>query len=276
MKRITYLLFLVSFSSLAQDNCNVFLWEGDTCRYEACTYIQEQPGWYQLTREFHEIFDKAIEICPDYAQSYRSKSDSYLKTGDFINWKKNIDKAVELDPKQHLGYRGWCRFQFFRDYEGALADFIVLDTLLPHDIGYSSNGAYHLNIARAVCLKKLGNKDLAIQYIEKQIAAKGYNIGFFDYLHLGVLYLEKGRFSDALATFEKQNTNATWAETEYYKAQAFLKTGKLEEAEVALQKARTIYEEGQFMFDNYSHQVDKIYLAEINEAISSLSEDGEK
>ena len=57
---------------------------------------------------------KALEICPSYHPAYRAKSTAYLKTGDFITWKKLMDKAVELSPEDHLDYRGWCRFQFLK------------------------------------------------------------------------------------------------------------------------------------------------------------------
>ena len=63
-----------------------------------------------------------------------------------------MNKAVALDPKEHLPYRGWCRYQFFRDYEGAIQDIERLDSLSKYDIGYSVNAEYHLHIARALCL----------------------------------------------------------------------------------------------------------------------------
>jgi len=69
--------------------------------------------------------------------------------------KKMIDKAVELDPEKYLGYRGWCRLQFLRDYKGAIKDIEELKSLVSYDIGACQTGDYHLNIVLTLCYQKL-------------------------------------------------------------------------------------------------------------------------
>ena len=175
---------------VAQPNCKAFLMNGDSCQYKACKYIEDSPNYFQLTKEFHQVYDKAIEICPAYSQAYRAKSTAYLKTGDFISWKRLMDKAVSLDAAQHLSYRGWCRFQFFRDYEGAISDIESLEKLVNYDIGFSQNGDYHLKVVKALCFKMIGKKKKAIKLIEEHILEDTKDFELYNYLHLGVLYLE--------------------------------------------------------------------------------------
>lgn len=100
------LIFLAVYSQIsAQVNCSIFTEEN--CR-KACE-ISNQAGEFQGLSLSQLAFDKAIEICPTYDDAYFEKSVPYLKTGDFVTWKALIDKAVELNPKEHLGYRAWCK-----------------------------------------------------------------------------------------------------------------------------------------------------------------------
>lgn len=260
---LSILVLLCNLVSLRQDNCNVFLANGDSCRYKACKFLEDSPNYFQLTKKYHENKDKAIELCPEYAVIYKQKSTAYLKTGDFINWKILIDKAVELNPKQNLDYRGWCRFQFFRDYKGAIQDIEKLDNLLDYDIGYCQNGDYHLNIAKGLCYKMIGERTKAIHIIKSQIEKDTNLVGIFDYLHLGVLYLENKEFKKAITTLEKQTVINDLAENNYYLALAYKAIGKQNNYLEYLKKSRKLYLSGNIMVDIYTHHVDKIYLKEI-------------
>ncbi|MGL4629976.1 MAG: hypothetical protein ACRCVT_02125, partial [Leadbetterella sp.] len=119
MRNLLYICLLLPFYLYSQPNCKAFLYNKDTLQYKACMYVESAPDHYQFKREMHEILDSSLKICPYFAYAYRGKSTAYLKSGDFVTWKKWIDKAVEYDWNSNLGYRGWCRYQFFRDYNGA-------------------------------------------------------------------------------------------------------------------------------------------------------------
>ena len=62
----------------------------------ACIEAEKTEKLYQFQREFQETLDNSIKICPNFAYAYREKSTAYLKSGDFLTWKKLIDKAVDL------------------------------------------------------------------------------------------------------------------------------------------------------------------------------------
>jgi tetratricopeptide (TPR) repeat protein len=261
-------MMLSGTSLLGQRNCNVFLWEGDSCRYEACIYLEQAPAYFQLLREFHEIMDKAIEICPEYSDAYRAKSVAYLKTGDFVQWYQIISKAVEIKPEDHLDYRGWCRFQFFRDYPGAIADLEHLKEMVGGDIGYSQNGMYHLEIARALCYKMMGEREKALHIIEKQMETDSSSIGFYDYLHLGVLYLESAQYEKAVEALSSQMEINPIGEGLYYLALSYKELGKMELYKNSLKEAQQLYKKGSMMRDVYTHQVDKVYLKTIEKEIA--------
>lgn len=274
MKKLSLIIVLFSFSGIfAQPNCEAYKYQGDTLKYEACKKAMEIKGHYQFSKEYQTILDESLAIDPTFDYAYWAKSIAYLKSGDFVTWKKLIDKAVELNPKEHLGYRGWCRYQFFRDYKGAIKDIEKLDSLVDYDIGQSQNGTYHLNIAKGLCYKAIGEKEKAIEIIENQIKLNEQEdfVGAYDYLHLGVLYLETGKFEKAVEVFKKQSQNNELAENQYYSALAFLNLDQSTAYRSSLEKAMELYREGSQMSDPYSNPMDKIYLENIEDELKTAS-----
>ncbi|MDO6761812.1 hypothetical protein Q4566_16510 [Tamlana sp. 2_MG-2023] len=270
MKYFNFLIVLISFSSVfSQPNCEAYKYFGDTLKYEACKKAEQIKNHYQFSKKFQKILDESILIDSTFAYAYREKSVAYLKSGDFITWKKLMDKAVKFDSKDNLGYRGWCRYQFFRDYEGAIKDLEKLDNLVDYDIGHSINGTYHLNIAKGLCYKGIGEKEKAIKIIENQIKLneKEDFVGAYDYLHLGALYLETERFEKAINVFKKQSQTNELAENQYYLALTFLKLNKPDKYKSCLEKATELYIGGRKMSDPYSNPMDKVYLKNIEDEL---------
>ena len=261
------LLAVVSTSSFGQPNCNVYKMKGDEACYQACVTATTGED-AQGHKSSQQKFDKAIEMCPGFDYAHMEKSVPYLKRGDFVTWKKLLDKAVELDPIAHMGYRGWCRYQFLRDYKGAIRDFEKLDSLTAFDIGYSVNGDYHLNIAKALCYKAIGEKTKAIQIIEDQLSQKGYLPMIYDYLHLGVLKMEAGDMEGGIEFLNKSIAyNDYLAEPYYYLAQIYKQRNQMPAFNENMEKAQDYYLKGRKRFDPYTHPIDKIYLADIEKEL---------
>jgi len=264
MKYSFLLIIAILFNSVyAQLNCDAFKYNGDTLQYEACRLVENIDNkYYQFSNEFQKTYDKAIEICPYFAYGYREKSVAYLKSGDFITWKKLIDKAVMYDARGNLGYRGWCRYQFFNDYQGAINDFEELEKLTS-DIGYSANGDYHLQIAKAICYSALNEKHKAIDIINKQLNSQNYESGFFDHYQLAVTYLQINDRVKAKENFEKQSQKYQFAENMYYMARIMKDEGLISEYNKAKRTALNLYENKVNLNDPYTHHFNKVFLKTI-------------
>lgn len=261
---LSFLIF--TFTLIGQPNCNYYKLQGDIKKYEACKTIQKAAGHYQFSKEYQEAFDEALAIDSTFAYAYRAKSTAYLKAGDFIVWKQLMDKAVLYEPRDNLDYRGWCRFQFFRDYEGAIEDILLLKKLQNDRIGFSVNGEYHLDIALALCYKMKGERDKAIQIIENKLADSTFLSGLYDHLHLGVLYMEKKEWNKALEQFEKQTHKNDLAENRFYAALVYKQLKDENNFRLNLEKASIYYQKKQRMFDPYTEHIDKIFWEDIQEA----------
>jgi len=254
------LIFLAVYSQIsAQVNCSIYP-EGN-CR-KACE-ISNQAGEAQGFALSQMAFDTAIEICPNYDDALAEKSVPYLKRGDFVTWKKLIDKAVEINPKDHLDYRGWCKFQFLRDYNGAIQDFDLLEKYRPGNIGFSKNGDYNLYVVKAVCYSALNQKDRAIRLLENLYKTKDYHFGLYDYYQLGVIYYGTGKYDKALENFEKQSKVYDFAENIYFRSKVSKIRNKdyLDLKRLALKS----YDDGKTMKDVYTHHFNKVYRKQIAE-----------
>jgi len=271
MRKICYLVIcLLPSLIIAQPNCEAYKYAGDELKYKACIVSEKRAGHYQFSREYQEALDESLAIDSTFAYAYKAKSTAYLKSGDFIEWKRLMDLAVKYDPISHLSYRGWCRYQFFKDYRGAIQDIEQLDSLIDYDIGHSVNGDYHLHIARALCYKALGQKEKAIEIIENQLNDSSHFLTLYDHFHLGVLYLETGQIERAIAAFRKQIEINDIADNHYYLALAYLNKEEKELSNTHLELAKSKYLEGYKIGDPYSENMDKVYLSEIEEQIQLL------
>lgn len=244
----------------AQINCTAI--EGEDCK-KACEIYNKDSG-SQGSRESQENFDHAVSLCPAFADAYMEKAVPYLKRGDFITWKKLIDRAVELNPKMFLDYRGWCRYQFLSDYNGAIADFREMEKMGLKLNQYSSqNGDYNLEIVKGICYSALGQKEEAISIFETQLAQKSYEPGFYDYYQFGVTYYQLGKYDKALENFEKQSKYKDFAENIYYRTKIAKIRNKdyLDLKKIALKT----YDEGKTINDPYTHHFNKVYRTEIVE-----------
>ncbi len=268
MKNVLALLFVITtFHVFGQPNCEIYNSIDNQNCYKACK-LAIQASDKQGLKESQIQFDEAIALCPNFGWAYFEKSVPYVKRGEFLTWINLIDQAVEFNPRAHMGYRGWFKYQFLRDYKGALAD-LTQFSKLQKNIGFSQNGNYHLDIVKALCHKGLGNNIEAIRIIEETLSNPNYSVGFYDYLHLGVAYLKEKDYDKAKIVLEKQlETHDSLAETHFYLAMIYKHKKLINKFKEHLKKSKEKYLKGERLTDPYTIPMDKIYLKEIEDELS--------
>lgn len=268
------ILLALPFWAYAQPNCNVFLWNGDTAQYRACEFVElHKNDYYQFDWRQMALWEEAITICPYFAYPHCEKAAPYIKAGNFVEWKKNIDKAVQYAPLDYLSRRASNRYKFFADYQGTLDDLVLLEELMRgEDIGPTSNGMYHLNIVKGLCLKALGNNQAAIEAMETQMKHEDHFVGLYDHLHLGVLYLEEGMLDKALTTFAAQTVRNDIAENRYYMALAYKKMDQIEAYEKNIVQAVELYKNRRRMNDPYNELFDQIYWSDLEAELENINQ----
>ena len=124
-------------------------------------------------------------------------------------------------------------------------------------------------VAKALCYKMLGVKDSALLIIEKHLQETDTAMPY-DYIHLGVLYLDIGAFDKALEAFNKQSEYNELADNQYYISRVHEALGNDAQRESCLRYAVELYKQRRFMNDVYTHPVDKVYLGQIENEIMGL------
>jgi len=258
-----FIFFYSAVISFSQPNCQVM--KNDLACHTACEKAWAAIKYKQGSYKSQQLFDESIELCPTFAYSYMQKAVPYLKRGLFIEWKRLIDKAVELSPLEYLGYRGWCRIQFLRDYYGAIKDLEQLKNISKGDIGFCQNGNYHLEVALALCYKELDQHNKAKSILIEYLESERYSEAIYDFHHLGVIEYELGDLDAARSSLEKQIKVNEIAESHYYLALIARKKNKPETFDYHKKQAEEKYKQEFYLYDNYCEPIDKIYLSDILE-----------
>ncbi len=253
-----------SFLSFGPPNCNLF---EDDCK-EACVEAEQAIMHSQGSKASQIHFDKSIELCPTFAYSYYEKAVPFAKRGSVSEWNKLMDNAVKYNPEEYLGQRGWYHFFFMHNYQASITDIERLQTLYGDtDIGVTGDAMYHLHILRALCYKGLGEKQKAIDCIETQMAKADHYLGFYDYLHLGVLYLEMDKPEKAIEVLTQQIESNEWSEAYFYRGKAYLQLHDTDRFIQDTKQALELYRKGDKMHNSYRQLVDEIYESDILEAL---------
>jgi tetratricopeptide (TPR) repeat protein len=269
---LTLLLVSLICTSYGPPNCNIY--KHDQNCYQACLLAEKAITYNQGEDKSQKYFDKSIALCSTFDYSYYEKAVPFAKRGLMREWKEMIDIAVKINPREHLRTRGWYHFFFMNNYEAAIKDIEEVRQIFKgNDIGYTGNGDYHLNIMVALCYKKLGKTDKAIETILTQLADKNHQFGVYDYLHLGVLYLENKEYQLAIEKLDVQKANSDLSEIYYYKALAYKGLKMMHEYKINLGLAKEYYLKEKTMENPYRQMIDEIYLADIeNEILLSQNE----
>jgi tetratricopeptide (TPR) repeat protein len=254
----------------AQYNCSIYK---DSSYARACRIYNASDSFFQGSPQCEHMLDSAIATCPNFAPAWHERSVPYLKRGDFITWRRILDKSVDLDPRQFLSYRGWCRFEFLRDYAGALKDLQRFDTLSEFSHTSSNDGDYELHLIMALCERELGDTNKAFHYFGVAMDKDSSNAGLYGYLHLGVTKLKTRDYPGAIAALEHENRiYDQFADTWYWLGQAWLATGRRDQARSMFLRAKELMNDhsGRYHLHGvYCEKLDTIYESDIDAALSN-------
>ena len=215
------------------------------------------------------IFDVLIFQHPYYSDAYFEKSVAFNKRGEYIKGFELLDKAVKIDPKLHLGYRGWMKLRKLRDFEGALKDFDQLDSLTPNfvDAPWGEN----IDFLRGECY--FGNKDYikAIACFNRSV--KNQKEDWADiqtFVYLGICEYKLGNYEKAISEFKRAlKQSESTCEAHFNLAMSYEKIGDLDKAKEHIIKAEDniSYKRDDF----YNEYLNEIYLSEIIELKQKLN-----
>lgn len=171
----------------------------------------------------------------------RARSFHYLIDRDFEQAVAMLEKAIQLNPKEHYAAaRTYLRN--LRDYPRALHHFDAYDALTP-DFD-DSDGLFPVSYLKGLCYRNMGNHAEAVREFSKGIDSLSRKHGsewvnYKQYVSRAISYLAIGQPDKALADLDSADKNAT-SESPlvlYYRAKAYEQQGRPTDAKRELQDA---------------------------------------
>lgn len=214
---------------------------------------------YELSQAMFDILNWQY---PEYASAYFERSVAFNKRGDYATGFYYLNQAVELNPLEHLGYRGYMKLRFLRDYKAALLDFDRLDTMTPEVV--DAPWGEDIDFLRGESHFGLKNYQKALAHFEQSVLNQGK--GWVDvqtFVYQGLCNHELGNYEQAILSFQKaleqfENT----CEAHFGLARAYLQLGDTAQAMVHLRRAKDniAYKRD----DPYKEYLNEIYLQDID------------
>lgn len=265
LKYYLSIICLVSFFSCKNEVSNLYTTQNIELAEK--TY-QDAIQFRQGSTAFQNGIADAIKINPKYDEAVNELSVAYLKRGLPHKWKPQFDKAVKLNPKEWIPWRGYLYLWFYRDYKKAIADFDTSDTLTPNFI--DAPQGHSVDYWRGIAYLGLKDHTESIRYFDKYIAKEIEESGedwveVTAFLYKGVAYYEIGKYDKALVAFNKQlqySRNLS-ADAKYYKALIFKDQKKNEAAKTTLDSAIEDFNSGYFNSRAYVETLRQIYRQDL-------------
>lgn len=202
---------------------------------------------------------------PDYSDAYHEQSVAYNKRGLYYDGFKLLDKAVMLNPKRHLGYRGWMKLEKLKDYKGAIIDLERLDILTPNIV--DNVQGENINYLLAISYQGLGNYDKSKHYYERFFETTDsatLNLKSIVYVNYGTLLEKLNLNQEALKQYSiSLKGHFKFSEAYFRKAEIFEKLRLKDSAQHYYEKALIQYDNGSKLKDVYNEVFNELYREDI-------------
>lgn len=213
-------------------------------------------------------YDAAIELNQDNSDAWMERSVSINKAGNFNKGFEYLDKAIELEPAKHLGYRGWIRLRKMRDYDKALIDFNRLDSLTTNVV--DAPWGEDIDFLRGECYYGKRDYQKAIELFNLSIKNQKEDwADVHSFVYLGLCEYQLGNYEKSISEYQrglKQSKNMP--ESYFGMAKAYQKLGEIEKATENILKTE---ENISYKRDDvYNEFLNEIYLSEVLEFKQTL------
>ncbi|NML70754.1 tetratricopeptide repeat protein [Chryseobacterium sp. RP-3-3] len=231
--------------------------------------IAENLQGTQLSQFMFKVLTKQY---PDYSDAYHEQSVAYNKRGLYYDGFKLLDKAVLLNPKRHLGYRGWMKLEKLKDYKGAIIDLERFDTLTPNIV--DDVQGENINYLLAISYQGLGKYDKSREYYEKYFQTADsttLSINSIVHVNYGTLLEKLNLYNEALQQLDKslKTKGFKFSEAYFHKAEVFEKLGKKDSARYYYKEALHQYDKSSKLKDVYNEVFNELYRQDITIKINN-------
>ena len=198
---------------------------------------------------------------PTNSEIYFEQSVPYNKRGVYERGFELLDKAVEYNPKVYLGYRGYMKLRFLRDFDGAIKDFETLDELTPNFV--DAPWGEDIDFLRGEAYFGIGEYQKAIEHFNKSIENQGEDWADIQtYVYLGICESKLENFDKAVISYNRAlNQSKYICEAHLGLAKVHKEIGETEKAKEHILKAEKYFNYKRT--DPYNEFLNEIYKSDI-------------
>ncbi|CAM1352476.1 tetratricopeptide repeat protein [Tenacibaculum crassostreae] len=225
---------------------------------------------YDSKNKYEEFKQKVENFESLNSEDYRLYSEKFNKSGDFKTGFKYLNKAVELEPSMHLGYRGWIHLRKLRNYSKALEDFNRLDSLTPNAI--DAPWGEDIDFLRGECYFGKKEYQKAIAYFNQSIKnQKGEEWADIQTMvYLGICEYKLNNYENAIIEFKRALKQSEYTcEAHFWLAKIYVEQYNHKLANEHILKAEETIEYKRD--DRYNEFLNELYLSEIIELKEQLN-----
>ena len=214
------------------------------------------------------MLDSAIYYTPMNATAWRERSVFYTKTGDYARAYEALDRAVEIDPRDALGYRGWLKLYKTHNYRGAIDDLTAFQALHQETAYPWGENIYYL---MGTAFLGLEDYDSAIinlsRCIDEVTAESGEKwVDVYAWVNRGIAYTQSGQFSAAQTDFAKALEHyPQCAEAFFFSALAYFEADQYDLGCEALANCKRYFDQGYAKGDPYKDFNFQLYAGQIED-----------
>lgn len=252
--KIFKILLTVLFTAYSIIVISLLFFSDKEKRYDFASHLQ---GDY-LSQSMFEILKFQN---PQNDEIYFEQSVPFNKRGDYEKGFELLNKAVEYNPRVHLGYRGYMKLRFLRDFKGAIIDFDKLDKLTPNVI--DTPWGEDINFLRGEAYFGLGEYEKAIKHFNQSIENQGEDWAEIQsYVYLGICETKLQNFDKAIVSYNRAiNQSKYVCEAHLGLAKVYYEIGEMEKAKEHILKAEQYFQYKRT--DPYNEFLNEIYKSDI-------------
>ena len=252
--KVSKLILAIVLSLYSIEKIHMLFFSPKEQRYNYASHLQG----VSLSQSMFEILKLQD---PSNDLIYFEQSVPFNKRGYYNKGFHLLDKAVEIDPKIHLGYRGYMKLRFLRDFKGALEDFNRLDSLTPNFI--DTPRGEDIDFLRGEAYFGLENYEKSIVHFKRSVENQGE--GWADiqaFVYTGLSEYELGNFEEAKKQFEKALIQSKYTvEAHIGLAKVYKEIGESAKSESHLDKAEKYFTYKRN--DPYNEYLNEVYKSDI-------------
>ncbi|MBL0766097.1 tetratricopeptide repeat protein [Marivirga atlantica] len=229
----------------------------------------------QGSTEKQEYYKLHLAENPSDDHAWKQRSIAFNKRGDIDTGMAYLQKAVDLNPEGHIGYRGYVKLYMMHDYDDALEDFKTLLKISSDQNPVAWGENLHKLIGLTFLLE--GNYDSALTYLERGIKLTTAEFGAdyvetnaFLYQAYAQFYLKD--FESALATLSSVlEMDNRYPEAHFLRAKVYYSQGKISQAKESIETADKLYRKYKSETNAYYEVPFQLYQSQIDDLMGRIN-----